>query len=217
MRHLPHLYLPRPWEGPILSLSDGHRHHLRRVLRVGEGDPVSYTDGRGVTGWGRLDEDAVVRGNESERARPSTLTVAVAPPTSRDRIRFLVEKLAEMGVARLLWVRTRQTEGRPPPDSKSYAWATAALEQSRGAWLMEIDRAALEELDRARLVVADPAGGDPPQGENLILLVGPEGGLEPGEVPGEVQRVSLATTILRVETAAMIGAALLRRRRSRSG
>src|SRR5690606_41001555 len=76
------------------------------------------------------------------------------PPASR---RFPYTTLfRSLGVARLLWVRTRFTEGRPPPAAKSKAWAEAALEQSRGAWLMDIGQCALSDLDPIGLVVADP-------------------------------------------------------------
>jgi 16S rRNA (uracil1498-N3)-methyltransferase len=200
-----------------VALSDSHRHHLRRVLHVDPGDPLSYTDGAGVVGRGHFDDESVIRGDESEHPRPTTLTVAVAPPASRHRVRFLVEKLAELGVARLLWVGTRHTEGRPPPASKAEAWAASALEQSRGAWKMGVGEASLDELDRSRLVVADPDGGEVAGEEDLILLVGPEGGFDPGEIPRDVRRISLGPTILRVETAALIGAGLLRRGWSPSG
>lgn len=210
MAHIPHLYLPGPWDSPTLPPSEGQGHHLERVLRLGEGSPLSYTDGQGRVGAGFLADEGVTRGDESEVGRPSLVTVAVPPPRSRDRVRFLVEKLAELGVARLLWVRTRHTEGRAPAPDKAEAWAVGALEQSRGAWRMEIGETALEDLDRTCLVVADPAGEAAFPAGRSILLIGPEGGLDPEEVPGDVPRVSLGPTVLRVETAAVAGAALLR-------
>jgi RsmE family RNA methyltransferase len=211
MAHLPHLYLPRPWEEEVVRPADAQLHHLQRVLKARDGDPLSYTDGSGVVGAGWLENGLVRRGDESDRPRPSTLTVAVAPPASRHRVRFLVEKLAELGVARLAWVSTRYGEGRPPPASRAEAWAIAALEQSRGVWKMEVTEATLQELDRTRLVVADPVGGAFTGDGDVILLVGPEGGFHEDEIPAAVPRVSLGPTILRVETAALVGATLLRR------
>lgn len=210
MAHTPHLYLPGPWDEATLALSDSQRHHLERVLRLPEGSPLSYTDGEGRVGEGRLTGGGLKRGQEAAIERPSRVTVAVAPPRSRDRVRFLVEKLAELGVVRLLWVRTRHSEGRPPPPGKVQAWVTAALEQSRGAWAMDVGETTLEDLDPTLLVVADPAGEAAfPMGRST-LLIGPEGGLDHGELPRDVPRVSLGPTVLRVETAALAGAALLR-------
>ena len=55
------------------------------------------------------------------------LTAMITPFTSSGEVdyeqtwrlaRFLVEKLAELGVADLIWLRTRHGEGRPPsPDA----------------------------------------------------------------------------------------------------
>lgn len=210
MRHVPHLYLPPPWEGGVVPLSEDHRHHLSRVLRMDEGQPVTYTDGVGNHGVGSFSGDTVVRGDERAVPRPTSVTVVVPPPHNRSRVRFLVEKLAELGVVRLDWVRTRRSEGKPPPDVKARAWAVAALEQSRGGWLMEIGETAVSDLDPDRLVVADPDGTAFPDVEAPILLVGPEGGLAPDELPSGCHKLSLGPTILRVETAAIIGASLLR-------
>lgn len=213
MSHVPHLFLAPPWSEPVLDLDDGQDHHLRRVLRLGEGDLVTYTDGKGTVGKGALSGRGVVRGEEKRQAPTAAPEVAVAPPASRHRQRFLVEKLGELGVRRLLWLRTRHGEGRPPPSEKSTAWARAALEQSRGAWVMEIGESALGELDPTRMVVADPTGDDLVEIPEPVLVVGPEGGWAPGEVPAAAARLSLGSTVLRVETAAIVGATLLAARR----
>lgn len=207
MGHVPHLFLPGPWEGSRLPLGDDHVHHLSRVLRLGEGAEVTYTDGAGTVGEGCLSAAAIERGVEGPGPSTPYVEVAVAPPASRQRSRFVVEKLAELGVRRLTWVRTRYTEGRPPAHDKSKAWAVSALEQSRGAWLMAVGRNELADLDSGRLVVVHPgprpftlsesAPGSP------ILLVGPEGGLDVAEIPPEAARLTLGPTILRVETAAV--------------
>jgi 16S rRNA (uracil1498-N3)-methyltransferase len=204
MGHVPHLYLAPPWQDSAVELGDDHLHHLTRVLRLRDGDGVSYTDGAGVMGTGQYLAGRVERGEEHRVPRPRTVTLAVAPPSPRDRLRFLVEKAAELGVARLLWTRTAHTEGRPPPDDKARAWVLAALEQSRGTWLMELGTIDPADLDPADLVVADPGGApEPPPGRHTVL-VGPEGGLASGEIPEGAARLSLGSAVLRVETAAIL-------------
>lgn len=207
-RHVPHVLLRDGWEAPVLPVTEEQVHHLYRVLRLTDGEEVSYTDGAGRVGSGSLVPGGVARGEEWTVPCPIDLTVAVAPPKSKDRARFLVEKLAELGVARLMWVRTRFTEGRPPSAAKAEAWAVAALEQSRGGWLMEIVEGDIADLGAEGLVVADPDGDEPPRAAKT-LLVGPEGGLHLAEVPPGANAVSLGATVLRVETAAIVGAALL--------
>lgn len=216
-RHRPHLLLTVPEGVDRIPIDDETRHHLVRVLRYKPGSPLTYTDGSGLFGEGVFEPEAVVRGEERWLGRSGQLTVAVAPPSSKDRSRFLVEKLSELGVNRLVWLKTRHGEGHPPNADKAAAWAKAALEQSRGAWLMELD-GEVPVSDVAGLgtpVFADREGclvtelsdvADP------VLCVGPEGGFAPGEVPEDALRLSLGSTVLRVETAAIAGAVLLENR-----
>ena len=204
-RHVPHLYLPPPWSGAEIPLDEGHVNHLRKVLKLAEGSDLSYTDGAGTLGSGRFSDGGVRRGPEATVARPNGVTAVVAPPSSRDRIRFLVEKTAELGVSRLLWIRTARTTGGSPRQAKAIAWATAALEQSRGAWMMEIGTTTMGDLDPADLVVADPGGLRQAPSDRSTLLIGPEGGLTSEEIPSGAVRLSLGPTVLRVETAAVVG------------
>lgn len=207
MRHIPHLVLQAPLTGDQIEVSPEQWHHLSKVLRMRAGEPVTYTDGRGLYGQGALAEKAVRRGSEHKVDRPSELSVAVAPPTGRERQRFLVEKLAELGVARLLWLRTRHGEGRIPPHNKVQAWATGAVEQSRGAWLMEAgpDLVGLIQLE-APVVVCHPGGPrQPPHAATVVI--GPEGGFADDELDFDHHRWNLGPTVLRVETAAMVAAA----------
>ncbi len=208
MAHIPHLYIAGIWDGSSLYLSPEQAHHLDKVLRTGAGSRVvTYTDGRGRVGRGEYRGGEVTRGEESTVGRPSALSFAVAPPTSRDRCRFLVEKLAELGVARLQWLATRYGEGKVPSIERMSTWAIGALEQSRGAWLTEVGAGfvAWEDLDRP-LAIAAPGGDDQPI-EVVTIAIGPEGGWDPAELPSDAGWVDLGPTILRVETAAIVAAA----------
>lgn len=49
----------------------------------------------------------------------------------------------------------------------------------------------------------------PPVAGDVTLLVGPEGGLTSDELAAAALRISLGSRVLRVETAAVVGAALL--------
>jgi 16S rRNA (uracil1498-N3)-methyltransferase len=213
MRHVPHLCLPGPWADGEIPLSDQHAHHLRKVLRLGDGAALSYTDGVGTIGAGTLQSDFVVRGSESLMARPAPhVAVAVAPPRTPHRFRFLVEKLAELGIDRIYWLTTRHGEGRPPRAEKAAAWAESALEQSRGAWLLEFDGPiAVRDLpDLSTLWVAERETQQPPSVvRGGILVIGPEAGFAEGEVPATANRIALGPRVLRVETAAVVGATIL--------
>ncbi len=183
-------------------------HHLRTVLRLQTGDRVDYTDGAGTVGRGTWREGTVRRGREDLHAAPSPrLTMAVAPPRERHRLRFLVEKLAELGVDRLAWLSTRRGTGKAAAADKLEAWAQSALEQSRGAWAMELAGAVTPADLGGTVLVADPGGGSwPPTEGDTTVVIGPEGGLARDEIGGKTALVGLGGRILRVETAAVVGA-----------
>jgi len=209
MAHVPHIFLPGPFGDEFVRLSDQQLGHLSKVLRRSAGSEVSYTDGAGLTGVGVLDGDVIVRGAEVRVERPArALCMAVAPPRSKDRARFVVEKLAELGVDELRWVRTRFGQSDPPAPEKALSWAIGALEQSRGAWLLGISGpSTIDELERP-VLVADLTGSGavPPGVSRCTVLVGPEGGFEAGELTPEMIRLRLSDRILRTETAALVGA-----------
>jgi 16S rRNA (uracil1498-N3)-methyltransferase len=209
MRHVPHLVVAAPWPDERLTLSVIQWRHLTKVLRMSRGDKVTYTDGLGRVGEGRLGHQEIERGEEDTRKRRVEVIVAAAPPAGKDRQRYLVEKLAELGVARLLWFESRHGKQRVASASKVFSWVLAAVEQSRGAFLMEIgpDMAGWDELPRP-YVVATPSGA-PGLPSAHTVVIGPEGGFAPDEVPPEAPTWSLGPTILRVETAAVVAAARL--------
>ena len=191
-------------------------------MRMRDGADVSYTDGAGTIGRGVLRSGTLQRGEEAPVERPAPhLTLAVAAPRAADRSRMVVEKAAEFGVDRLVWLSSRFSQGRPPKLEKARRWATGALEQSRGAWLLEIDEAPrsfddLIDAD-ALLLAADPGGesiddvlGAARASRQVTVAIGPEGGFAHGEIPSQARVVSLGARVLRVETAAIAVAALVR-------
>jgi 16S rRNA (uracil1498-N3)-methyltransferase len=213
--HTPHLFLQPPWAPNAIPIPATAAHHLTRVLRLEAEAPVTYTDGAGRRGQGRLFEGTVIRGEEqSVPAPPSAITVAVAPPHDKDRLRFMIEKLAELEVRRVVFLKTRFGAGRLPDLFKSTAWVVGALEQSRGSWLMEIAPGWTEvgELAAPSLLFAEQGGPEYHGGAptTVTVAVGPEGGWSPGEIPDGAGRLGLGRTVLRVETAAIVAAGLLR-------
>jgi 16S rRNA (uracil1498-N3)-methyltransferase len=206
VKHIPHLVVSAPWEEGRLALSVVQWRHVTKVLRMKSGDQVTYTDGLGKLGEGVLRHQLVERGEEREVGRPSTLTVAVAPPANRDRQRFLVEKLAEIGIARLIWLETAHGKNRVANPEKVFSWVHAAVEQSRGAYLMETSEEMVKPTELGGdLVVCVPGGRDGP-GTADVVAIGPEGGFAEDELPASARRWDLGANVLRVETAAIVAA-----------
>jgi 16S rRNA (uracil1498-N3)-methyltransferase len=207
--HVPHLLVEGEWIGDRLELGREQRGHLDRVLRVRDGEPITYTDGRGRIGEGRYETGSLVRGEERPMPRPSELTVAAPAPDNRDRLRFMVEKLSELGVAELRFLRTSHGEGRPLRFDRLRSWAVSGLEQSRGAWLMRIEAVPIGLSQLGEDIVVCDRGGSTDTPLARTVVIGPEGGWAAGEVPDSVPTWDLGSTVLRVETAAIVAASRL--------
>lgn len=212
MKHVPHLYIGGEFHVESLPVTSAQEHHITRVLRIGSGEAVTYTDGKGAFGSGIWTGHVIERGSEAQLDRPSDLVIAVSPPANRDRSRFLVEKLAELGVESLVWLKTDWASGRVPAADKQLAWAISALEQSRGAWLMNVSPSLVGwEALQPPLLICSPKAGESSGGPHpQTVAIGPEGGFNPDEIPEHAKHVNLGKTILRIETAAITAAIMFR-------
>jgi 16S rRNA (uracil1498-N3)-methyltransferase len=197
-------------------------------------------DGSGVWASGAMagerDGRAVIEIREARhvgRPEPS-LTVAMAPPKG-DRLAWAVQKLAEVGVDRLEIVETDRTVRDWSPERAERAVqrlrsvAREAAMQSRRPFVMEIERQGpTASSDEATTLILLWEGAHERLSDALAapltpirMLVGPEGGFTHEEVAEAVGRgavaASMGPAILRTETAAVVGAALVLARFGRLG
>ena len=221
--HLPEL----PPSGPA-SLTGDIAHHLLRVLRIRVGDEIRIGDGRGglATATVTSTEKRVLslQVGPSERRAPLTPAVTLAFAVPRpSRADWLFEHATEVGVHRFqpLWTGRSRPQGIRADRYRKVCAAAAG--QCARAWLPEVCEplelaAYLEaELPQSR-ILADASGAAISQaadGEDTVLLIGPEGGFQADERALATARGFVATRfagpILRTETAALVGAAILLR------
>ena len=216
------LWLPAlPDPGAAVAFDHSDRHYLRRVCRARAGDRVTATDGRGRVATLELSDGeaglaAVVESIERRERRREATILCGAPEGERGD--WLIEKLAELGIARLQPVDTARA--RWERSARADRWqrlAVAALRQSRGAFLLEILEpaplaAALAALGRGGTRwLADPAGprGLTPAaaGPISVAAIGPAPGFDDDEwtrLRDEgFEPISLSESRLRTETAAL--------------
>ncbi len=216
-----------------LTLGEAVAHHAR-VKRLTSGDPIGLTNGAGGLASARLEK---LRRGALDVMIERVWSIQPLPPIhlcvpigDRDRMLWLGEKATELGITSWRAVRFRRSasvfprgEGKPFLN-KLRARMIGALEQSGGAWLPEVmPDSQVEDLpqDNRLLRILLHAGAAPllslvPLGarRDVVVLVGPEGGLEPSEL--EIlaaqgwRAASLAPTVLRFETAAIAAVAVLR-------
>ena len=214
--------------GASAEATEGQAHYLGGVMRRSIGDTVRLFNGRDGEWDSRI--ATLSRGKAIFAAetlvRPQTgdedlwLMFAVL---KRDTTDLLVQKATELGVSVLIPVFTERTNAGRVNLDRLRAIAVEASEQSERLTVPDIrparqlhdnlaewpaGRSLFVALERADAQKLTPSSG--PAG----LLIGPEGGFGPRDLMvldrcRFVRPVSLGRRILRAETAAIVGLALL--------
>jgi 16S rRNA (uracil1498-N3)-methyltransferase len=219
--------------GLAAPLGDGQAHYLRNVLRCAPGDLVALFNGRDGEWQARLAQlgkhagAAVCEVQTRPQTPPDDLWLVFAP-IKRARIDFLVEKATELGVSELHPVMTRHTAVERLNLERLAANAVEAAEQSERLSVpvihpaRSLDRLLMDWPVDRRLIVCDETGTAPPIAgaladlppSPLAVLIGPEGGFAETELDALrklpfVCRVGLGPLVLRADTAALAGLAVV--------
>lgn len=215
---------------PEYTLGEEESKHCVRVLRLGRGDRVHITDGRGNLFCCEITDDnpkrCAVRVVEtrSEYGRlPYELTMAVAPTKNTDRFEWFLEKATEVGITEIIPLDTARSERHTLKTERELKVITSAVKQSLKAY-----HPRLREMTPFREAVAAPFEGRRfvahcdasfssagrrylpdllRKGENTLILIGPEGDFSPEEIRLALdygfEEISLGDQRLRTETAAV--------------
>ncbi len=214
------------------ELPPAEAHHALHVLRLRAGAAVELFDGRGQCAEGRIADVSrrkvtvqIERTWTEPQPHGPLVHLAFAVPKG-SRADWLVEKATELGVASLRpTVFERSVAGKEPLSAaKRERWmnhCAAAAKQAQVNRLPGIeDPAALGDLlaraAGALVLVGDTAPEAVPilealarrrKGEDILIVVGPEGGLTDAERAtlraGGAVAVRLGRSVLRIETAAV--------------
>ena len=225
----------------VMTLTGPEGHHAAAVRRLRPGERADVSDGAETLAEGvvlDVAKDSVTLDVRTVRTTPPPqprLTVAQALPKG-DRGELAVELMTEVGVDAIIpWAAARsvtrwQAERGAKALAKWRATAREAAKQSRRPWLPEVtDLATTPTLaERATPAYAIVLEADAPaklhelplpdSGE-ILLLVGPEGGISPAERDtlrdARAIEARLGPTVLRTSTAGAAAAAILLARTSR--
>ena len=219
-----------------LTLGEEDSKHCVKVLRMGEGDTIEVVDGNGTLYTCRITmahpKRCAVEVTERMQQPPHwghRIVLGIAPTKNLDRIEWLVEKCVEMGVDRIIPLRCHNSERTVLKTERLKKIMVSAMKQSLKATLPLLD-----EMTPVAQVLAEPFEGTRciaycdeqlPRGQRLTLtgvyrpgqdvmvLIGPEGDFSPEEVQAArdagFMPVTLGESRLRTETAGMMAVAAI--------
>ena len=217
--------------GPDYTLEEQESKHCVRVLRLGRGDRLHITDGRGNLFTCRIEEDdprrCTVRVCAVEREYgklPYNLTLAVAPTKQIERFEWFMEKATEVGIGTIVPLETARSERRTIKADRETKVITSAVKQSLKAYRPELHpltpfrEAAARPFDGRKFIAhcapaLSPAGkiylpATLRKGEAALVFIGPEGDFSAEEIAfacaNGFEEITLGTQRLRTETAAVV-------------
>ncbi|TCO45113.1 16S rRNA (uracil1498-N3)-methyltransferase [Kribbella antiqua] len=219
--------------GDELTLDGAEGRHAAVVRRIGPGERIRLTDGRGsyaegpVTGASKSGVTVAVDNRGSVPAASPRLVVVQALPKG-ERAELAVEMLTEVGADVIVPWNAERSQFRSNPErsaktlAKWQAWAFEASKQSRRSWFAVVEPIAstsevaqlvagaalpvvLHEEAKTPLASLEvPASGD------IVMVIGPEGGIAPAELTAfDAEPVRLGDTVLRTSTAGVAAASAL--------
>ena len=213
------------------TLPESDSAHCCRVLWRKEGDEVYVVDGKG-----KRFRCVIVEAHpkhtmleiQEEEELPShwgfRLTLAVAPTKNADRMEWLLEKIVEIGVDRVVLLKCARSERKVMKPERLEKVMVSAMKQSLKGILPELspmvsikdfineqrDSGAFRCFGYCSEVY--PRKGfakSCPPGKDVVIMIGPEGDFSPEEVEMAVEAGFLPVTFgesrLRTETAALYG------------
>ncbi|MCT1363834.1 MULTISPECIES: 16S rRNA (uracil(1498)-N(3))-methyltransferase [Microbacterium] len=220
--------------GGLVSLTGAEAKHAAVVRRLRVGETVTVGDGRGVWLTGVAEEVSPSRVDvriaervEHEPATPRLVLVQALAKGDRDEL--AVQAACELGVDEIVpWQASRSVSRWEGPKAVKgrERWATIvreAAKQAHRTWVPEVaaPESTAQLAARAatqRVLLLDPTAPARlstlvPDDRDLVLVVGPEGGIAPEELErlaaAGAERVLLGDTVLRTSTAGPAAIAVL--------
>jgi 16S rRNA (uracil1498-N3)-methyltransferase len=224
----------------IQILDKDEWHHLKNVLCLKINEKVAVIDGKGrefICSINNIGKDFVklniIEKREIEKEKQALrLTVACALP-KKSKIDFIVEKLTEIGVEKIILLKTERTEVNLKDILKKISKlkniAKSALKQSGNLFMPEIeflefsgllkfkmnddfDIALIPNLSDSSLSLKEAL--EKILAKKILLAIGPEGDFSQNELrlakEAGFTSVSLGANVLRVDTAALVSAGFIK-------
>lgn len=222
-------YFFAPDAATVNELPKEEARHAVRVLRMKPGDIIHLMDGKGMFFVAEITFAGsekcifnVLHSEKKEKAWTGKIHLAVAPTKMIGRMEWLVEKATEVGVDEITFLNCQFSERRKLRTDRLENIMISAMKQSRKPLKVKINdmiafRDFVCQADGDRYIAhcfADHQRQDffelltaKPKGENVTIMIGPEGDFSAEEVALSLEKgflpVTLGESRLRTETAAL--------------
>ena len=212
-------------KGEYYSLNKEESTHCIKVLRLREKDTICLTNGLGRFVFAEISDAnpkncsfVVTEVKEDYGKRDFRIHIAVAPTKNMNRMEWFLEKAVEMGVDKISFFIGEHSERTIIKRERLEKIMVSALKQSLKAYMPELnENADFRELVNSNetkkfIAYCKPDGRTSikesyNKGEDVLILIGPEGDFSEKEVElalnNGFQAITLGESRLRTETAAL--------------
>ena len=209
-----------------LVLPEEESGHCVRVMRLAEGDESMITDGTGnfyrasiTNAHPKHCQVEITSSWQPEKPWDAYIHIAVAPTKNMDRMEWFAEKATEIGIDEITCLNCRFSERKEVKTARLEKILVSAMKQSQKALLPQLNgmtdfKQFVRQPFNGRKFIAHCEEGEKPlikpiyrPGENVLILIGPEGDFSPEEIKSAEENgfeaISLGKSRLRTETAAL--------------
>lgn len=210
-----------------LILTDQEAKHCAQVLRKKVGDEIAVLDGRGtlyrcsIRSLKKSQVECDVFDKQFFE-QEEQLTLAVAPPKSRERLEWMVEKVVEIGIKKLILFTSQNSERSRINLERLHKKMLSATKQSLRYYIPELEEQDFNNLlsspienrfiAHCKPELKQSATTSP---KDVLVLIGPEGDFTDLEISqatkANFKALDLGNYRLRTETAALVATALFQR------
>ncbi|MBU2538401.1 MAG: 16S rRNA (uracil(1498)-N(3))-methyltransferase [Proteobacteria bacterium] len=228
---------PEDITGKTVQMTGPEAHHLRTVLRLAPGDPVTFFDGTGARYQARIEQ--IFKDRVSATIIEHTLDL---PPKVRlhlgqallkgQKMDLILQKATELGVDAIWPFYSEHGIHKTPKEAQMERWQRIVLEACK-----QCDRARPPEIHAPREIhdlithsppfdtklifwehedqqtLSETLAAQEKDRQSVFFLLGPEGGFSETEVSSAQGEgfipISLGSRILRAETATLAATAIL--------
>ncbi|MEO5675268.1 MAG: RsmE family RNA methyltransferase [Chitinophagales bacterium] len=219
-----------------LFLDPDESRHCLRVMRHQVGDELMVTDGMGklmrARLTGEIKKEAILEVIEIVRVESASfpqIHIAIASTKNMDRFEWFLEKASELGITEITPLICARSERDKIKPERLQKILSAAMKQSLRLWLPKLNEQSTfnsflsageqvpgfpRKYEMQKFICHCRSENLPPlkslnkPGENVLIMIGPEGDFTPEEIELAKARgfseVTLGRNRLRTETAGIV-------------